>query len=99
MNNPDRIFEERTEEEKELLEKLKNPPQFTTFDDNFAKEIAEAGIKAAKATHEFNMKEIKAKLIADLCVEMTKNAGLSPIAKNIAENAREIAENALKDIE
>ena len=67
--------------------------------DKFAQTIAEAGIKAAKATHEFNMKEIKARLIADLCVEMTKNAGSSPIVRNIAENAREIAENALKDIE
>lgn len=66
--------------------------------DNFAQAITEAGIKAAKATHEFNMKEIKAKLIADLCVEMTKNAGSSPIVRNIANNAREIADKALENI-
>lgn len=63
--------------------------------DNFAKELTEAGIKAAKATHEFNMKEIKAKLIADLCVKLTEypmNYSEIPI------QAREIADKALENL-
>jgi len=63
--------------------------------DNFAKEITEAGIKAAKATHEFNMREIKAKLIADICTELVK----TPIRhEDVPKIAREIAENALENI-
>lgn len=92
---------EMQKENREIMENLKQAtetPMFGQGNDNFAQAITEAGIKSAKATHEFNMKEIKAKLIADLCVEMTKNAGSSPIVRNIANNAREIAENALKNI-
>ena len=80
------------------MNKIPELPMFGHSGEDLAKTLSEAGIKAAKATHEFNMKEIKAKLIADLCVEMTKNAGSSPIVRNISNNAREIAENALKNI-
>ncbi len=63
--------------------------------DNFAQAITDAGIKAAKATHEFNMKEIKAKLIADLCNELVK----TPILyKDVPQRAREIADRALENL-
>lgn len=68
---------------------------FFVDNDKFAKEITEAGIKAAKATHEFNMREIKAKLIADLCKELVK----TPIRhENVPQIAREIADKALKNL-
>lgn len=92
---------EMQKENREIMENLKQAtetPFFGQSNDNFAQAITEAGIKAAKATHEFNMKEIKARLIADLCVEMTKNAGSSPIVRNIANNAREIADKALENL-
>lgn len=91
---------EMQKENREIMENLKQATETPMFgnNDNFAQAITEAGIKAAKATHEFNMKEIKAKLIADLCVEMTKNAGSSPIVRNIANNAREIADKALENL-
>lgn len=63
--------------------------------DNFAQAITEAGIKAAEATHEFKMKEIKAKLIADLCVKLVEHPmsyGEIPIL------AREIAYKALENL-
>lgn len=64
-------------------------------DDNFAQAITEAGIKAAKATHQFNMKEIKAKLIADLCTELVK----TPIRyEDVPQQAREIADKALENL-
>lgn len=70
-------------------------PLFGQSNDNFAKEITEAGIKSAKATHEFNMKEIKAKLIADLCKELVK----TPMRyEDVPQRAREIADKALKNM-
>ena len=75
-------------------EKQQETPFFSD-NNNFAKEITEAGIKAAKATHEFNMREIKAKLIADLCIELVKNP--MPYTE-IPEVARLIAYKALENI-
>ena len=92
---------EMQKENREIIENLKQAtetPFFGQSSEDLTKAIAEAGIKAAKATHEFNMKEIKARLIADLCVEMTKNAGSSPIVRNIANNAREIADKAFGNL-
>lgn len=89
----------KDEEGKKLIEKLKNPPQFEQFDsEEFTKVIGETAQKTAQVSHDLEMKRIKAKLIADLCVEMTKNAGSSPIVRNIANNAREIADKALENI-
>lgn len=64
-------------------------------EDKFAQAITEAGIKAAKATHEFNMREIKARLIADLCKELVK----TPIYHtDVPKRAREIADKALENL-
>lgn len=82
-----------TPEERAKLFQDETP--FFGNNDNFAQAITEAGIKAAKATHEFNMKEIKAKLIADLCVKLVEHPmpyGEIPI------RAREIANKALEDL-
>lgn len=79
------------------MENLKQATETPFFVDNdkFAKEIAEAGIKAAKATHEFNMKEIKARLIADLCTELVK----TPLfLEYVPQRAREIADKALENL-
>lgn len=89
---------EKQKEDREIIERLKQAtetPLFGQGNDNFAQAITEAGIKAAKATHEFNMKEIKARLIADLCKELVK----TPMRYTaVPQRAREIAENALKEI-
>lgn len=60
---------EMQKENREIMENLKQVTETPMFgnNDNFAQAITEAGIKAAKATHEFNMMEIKAKMLADLC--------------------------------
>ncbi len=92
-----------TKNEKMIKETTTNPDSYrqeqeTPFfidNDKFAQTIAEAGIKAAKSTHEFNMKEIKAKLIADLCKELVK---MPILYQDVPKRAREIAENALKEI-
>lgn len=88
---------EMQKENREIMENLKQATETPFFgnNDNFAKEITEAGIKAAKATHEFNMKEIKARLIADLCKELVK----TPIGReDVPQRAREIADKALENL-
>lgn len=88
---------EMQKEDREIIESLKQATETPLFgnNDNFAKEITEAGIKAAKATHEFNMKEIKARLIADLCKELVK----TPMRyTDVPQRAREIADKALENI-
>lgn len=88
---------EMQKENREIMENLKQATETPMFgnEDKFAQTIAEAGIKAAEATHEFNMKEIKAKLIADLCVKLVEHPmpyGEIPI------RAREIADKALENL-
>lgn len=88
---------EMQKENREIMENLKQATEKPLFgnEDKFAHTIAEAGIKAAKATHEFNMKEIKAKLIADLCKELVK----MPIGReDVPQIAREIADKALENL-
>lgn len=88
---------EMQKENREIMENLKQATETPFFGDNdkFAQAITEAGIKAAKATHEFNMREIKAKLIADLCKELVK----SPFrCEDVPRIAREIAEKALENL-
>jgi hypothetical protein len=89
---------EMQKENREIMENLKKAtetPLFGQGNDNFAQAITEAGIKAAKATHEFNMKEIKARLIADLCTELVK----MPIRhEDVPQRAREIADKALQNL-
>lgn len=60
---------EMQKENREIMENLKQATETPFFgnNDNFAQAITDAGIKAAKATHEFNMMEIKAKMLSDLC--------------------------------
>ena len=70
-------------------------PFFGQSSEDFAQAITEAGIKAAEATHEFNMREIKAKLIADLCKELIKMNYMNEVVPQIA---REIADKALENI-
>ena len=84
------------EEDKELLERLNNPPQFEPFDsDMFTEKIAETANKTAKVSHELEMKRIKAKLIADLCTELVK----MPIRhEDVPKIAREIADKALENL-
>lgn len=73
VKSPDIDFDKLSEmqrENRKIMENLKQAtetPMFGQGNDNFAQAITEAGIKAAKATHEFNMMEIKAKMLADLC--------------------------------
>lgn len=98
--NPDLDFNKLAEMQKENREIMKNIKQATEKpffgnNDNFAQAITEAGIKAAKATHEFNMKEIKAKLIADLCVKLVK---MPLINEDVPQIAREIADKALENL-
>jgi spore maturation protein CgeB len=88
---------EMQKENREIMENLKQAKETPMFgnNDNFAQAITEAGIKAAKATHEFNMKEIKARLIADLCKELVK----TPMRyTDVPQRAREIAEKALENL-
>lgn len=85
-------------ENREIMENLKQATETPMFgnNDNFAQAITDAGIKAAKATHEFNMMEIKAKLIADLCTELVKTTKIyNP--DTVSTTAREIADKALKE--
>lgn len=85
-----------SEQDKELLDKLKNQPQFEPFDsEGFTKIIGEQAQKTAQVSHEFNMREIKAKLIADLCKELVKTPMRHTVVPQIA---REIAEKALENI-
>lgn len=88
---------EMQKENREIMENLKQATETPFFgnSDNFAKEITEAGIKAAKATHEFNMREIKAKLIADLCKELVK---MHMRYTDVPQIAREIADKALENL-
>lgn len=91
------VFTDKLENDNNVLENLKQATETPFFgnNDNFAKELTEAGIKAAKATHEFNMKEIKAKLIADLCKELVK----MPVRhEDVPQRAREIADKALENL-
>lgn len=89
----------KDEEDKELIEKLKNPPQFEPFNsDLFTDKIAETANKTAQVSHDLEMKRIKAKMIADVTVELIKYNGDKIFPQRIAEIAREIAENALKEI-
>lgn len=77
------------------LNKIPELPMFGHSGEDLAKTLSDAGIKAAKATHKFNMMEIKAKLIADLCVKLTEypmNYSEIPI------QAREIADKALENL-
>lgn len=85
-----------SEEDKEMLDKLKNQPQFDPFDsEGFTKIIGEQAQKTAQVSHEFNMREIKAKLIADLCKELVK----TPIGReDVPQIAREIADKALENM-
>lgn len=88
---------EMQKENREIMENLKQATETPLFgnEDKFAQAITEAGIKAAKATHEFNMKEIKARLIADLCKELVK----MPIRhEDVPQRAREIADKALENL-
>ena len=103
--NPDLDFNkladklaEKQKEDREIIESLKQAtetPLFWQGNDNFAQAITEAGIKAAKATHEFNMKEIKARLIADICKELVK---MHIIHEEVPQRAREIADKALENL-
>lgn len=88
---------EMQKENREIMENLKQATETPFFVDNdkFAQAITDAGIKAAKATHEFNMKEIKAKLIADLCKELVKTPMLYT---DVPQIAREIADKALENL-
>lgn len=105
--NPDLDFNkladklaEKQKEDREIIESLKQAtetPLFWQGNDNFAQAITEAGIKAAKATHEFNMKEIKAKLIADLCVKIVETSEYYE-PESVAQEAREIADKALENL-
>ena len=89
---------EMQKENREIMKNLKQAtekPFFGQSSEDFAHAITEAGIKAAKATHEFNMREIKAKLIADLCKELVK----MPIGReDVPQIAREIADKALENL-
>lgn len=76
-------------------EKQQETPFFSD-NNNFAKEITEAGIKAAKATHEFNMKEIKAKMLADICTALIKTHPDAVRYLWVAEAANEIVEQTLE---
>lgn len=85
-----------SEQDKELLDKLKNPPQFSPFDsDMFTNTIAQAAQTTAQVNHDLEMKRIKAKLISDLTLELVK---MSFMPEVVPQRAREIAENALKEI-
>lgn len=42
-------------------------PMFSQSSEDIAKTLSDAGIKTAEANHKFNMMEIKAKMLADLC--------------------------------
>ena len=83
------------EEDKELLERLNNPPQFEPFDSEEFMKIGEQAQKTAQLSHELEMKRIKAKLIADLCLELVK----TPIRyEDVVHRAREIADKALENL-
>jgi hypothetical protein len=88
---------EMQKENREIMGNLKQATETPMFGDNdkFAQAITEAGIKAAKATHEFNMKEIKAKLISDLCKELVK---MNIYHTDVPQIAREIADKALENL-
>lgn len=91
---------EMQKENREIIENLKQAtetPFFGQSSEDLTKAIAEAGIKAAKATHEFNMKEIKAKLIADLCVKIVETSECYE-PESVAQEAREIADKALENL-
>lgn len=85
-----------SEQDKELLDKLKNQPQFEPFNsDLFTDKIAETANKTAQVSHDLEMKRIKAKLISDLCKELVK----TPISyTDVPQIAREIADKALQNL-
>jgi hypothetical protein len=89
---------EMQRENRKIMENLKQAtetPMFSQSSEDIAKTLSDAGIKAAKATHEFNMMEIKAKLIADLCKELVK----MPVRhEDVPQRAREIADKALENL-
>lgn len=96
--------ETSTKNEKMIKETTTNPDSYKQAtetpmfgnNDNFAQAITEAGIKAAKATHEFNMKEIKAQMLADLAVAIAKTRDLYD-PETIADYANRIAKLTLEN--
>jgi len=87
---------EKDTQDKELLDKLKNPPQLSPFDsDLFTEKIAETANKTAQVSHDLEMKRIKAKMIADICVKLVEYP--TPYGQ-VADIAREIADKALENI-
>ena len=71
---------------------------FFSDNENFTKAIADAGIKAAEATHKFNMQEIKAKMLADLCNTIIANSPLSVNLRHpefVSDYANQIVEQTL----
>lgn len=91
-----RIERESSQNTNNMEQKQQNQPQFTPFDsDLFTEKIAETANKTAQVSHDLEMKRIKAKLIADLCVK------LSEYPMNYSEipiQAREIADKALQNL-
>lgn len=70
-------------------------PLFGQGNDNFAQAITEAGIKAAKATHEFKMREIRAQMLADCVTKLIEKAPTFPTQCNLdmfAEYAQTLVE-------
>ena len=84
---------EMQKENREIMENLKQAtetPMFGQGNDNFAQAITDAGIKAAKATHEFNMMEIKAKMLADVTLELIKRSQVPIIPEVVIEMAKQL---------
>lgn len=67
--------------------------------EEFTKIIAEHAQKTAQVNHDLEMKRIKAKMIADITLEIVRQKPESIVFSNPAETAKLIADEAFKDIE
>ena len=75
-------------------------PDANTFNsEEFTKIIAEHAQKTAQVSHDLEMKRIKAKMIADITLEIVRQKPESIVFSNPAETAKLIADEAFKDIE
>lgn len=88
---------EMQKEKREIMESLKQATETPLFgnNDNFAQAITEAGIKAAKATHEFNMMEIKAKMLADITLELVRRSNGPIIPEIVTQMANKLVEQTV----
>lgn len=89
---------EMQRENRKIMENLKQAtetPMFSQSSEDIAKTLSDAGIKTAKANHEFNMMEIKAKMLADVTLELVRRSNGKIIPEIVTQMANQLVEQTV----